>query len=318
MISKVFFYNFWHNGDLHLARGLIKRTVEILKENKICNEFEYFHSCNYKTVLDIPGVIQKNSSPNFLPNFIGSRPFIKDNALYINTWVRSGEYMSKYGLTFDCLYFSFKDCLFEHLGIDLSKEDPMLCFPEIDYSKYDISKIKYDCERPVYKNMVLVCNNNVESLQSHNFSFDSILGALSVSHPNSLFVITNYSSIVNNLNNVFFFEDLFPNLRGVCNLNEISYFANYCKVIVGRASGPFTFCFTKDKLFDSKKSFISFSLLGTAVSPDPRIIWKSGGFHKLFIGNYMSDKIDYLADVKEYNVFDHASICSIISTAIEK
>lgn len=317
MISKVFFYNFWHNGDLHLSRSLVRRTIEILEANNICHEFEYFHPCNQKTIMDIPRLKQTNVAPSFLSNAIATRTFIENNILYINTWFRADNYMAKYGLTFDCLYFIFKDSLREKIGIDISNEAPLSLFPTIDYSVYDIERIRYDCVHTGYKSIVLFCNNNVESLQSENFSFDSVISRLATTFTNTLFISTN-RFLSTKPNNVFFFEDLFPSLRGINNLNEISFLANYCKTVVGKASGPFTFCMTTDKISDPSKSIISFSMLGAIKDPDPRAQWGAGGYHNIFIGNYMSDKIKYIADIKQYQDFTDMGMFNIIAKAIEK
>lgn len=306
MVSKVVFYNFWHNGDVHLSRGLVKKTIEILKNNNICHEFEYSHHGSSKVLLDIQNLKQINYYPEPLLSRIGSFPFLENNVLYINTWYRSGCYIDRFGMTFDCLYFIFKDTLAQNFSIDISKENPVSCYPSIDYSVYDIEKIRYDCIHSGYKHIVLICNNNVESSQSHNFSFDNIVCNLSSTYPNILFILTNPSGIVERINNAFFFEDLFPNLRGVCNLNEISFLANYCKVIIGRASGPFTFCMTTDKVSDISKTLISFSTIGGYVNS------------RFWIGNYMSDKMPYGSDFKEYPEFNEHKMLNIIYRSIEK
>ena len=47
--------------------------------------------------------------------------------------------------------------------------------------------------------------------------------------------------------------------KNTCDLNEISYLSTCCDVIIGKNSGPFVFCETKDNLMDERKKIVSFS-----------------------------------------------------------
>jgi len=44
-----------------------------------------------------------------------------------------------------------------------------------------------------------------------------------------------------------------------CDLNEISYLSRFCNVIIGKNSGPFVFCETKENFNNPDKTFISFT-----------------------------------------------------------
>jgi hypothetical protein len=44
-----------------------------------------------------------------------------------------------------------------------------------------------------------------------------------------------------------------------CDLNEISYLSRHCKAIIGKNSGPFVFCETRDNFMDEKQHILSFS-----------------------------------------------------------
>jgi hypothetical protein len=301
MVSKVVFYNYWHNGDLHASRGLVSKTIQILKEKNICNEFEYYHGRDFYILKDIKDLKQKNAGYSFLEQKVSAAPFIQDDILFINTWYRSGGYINKYGLTFDCLYFLFRDTLLHFLNVELGENNPAYYLPEIDYNSYNISFIKHCCEITAYKKLALICNNDVMSSQSHNFNMVNMSAHLSKKYRDCLFVLTN--KVCDSNENMVFFTDIFPSVVGL-NLNEISYFANYCKVIIGRASGPFSFCITKDKLFDSRKSFISFSLVG--------------GFHQFWIGNYLVNSLKYPAFAQEYSEFNENKMINIISKEIER
>jgi hypothetical protein len=109
-------------------------------------------------------------------------------------------------------------------------------------------KLKYDL-------IILVCDGNVNSGQSHNFSFTPIVENLSENNPNCLFLSTN--QLYHNKSNIISthpqITELLPDLL------QISLISTYCDIIVGRASGPYCFSQTKENFNDDKKTFISFS-----------------------------------------------------------
>lgn len=244
-MKNLFFYNAYHNGDIHYSREFVKDIMSKLNIPNVC----YLHNNNKSILKDL------NISYTHLNNYNicdTQKQIIEigDN-LFINTWV--GQLGSKY-LKQDCTIYSnyemYKD-IYKQLNIEI--EDLDFYLPQIDFSKIDNKNIidafvnKYED-----KKKILVCNGNVFSGQCPNFSFDNIVKKLQTLSNEYIFILTNDSDITN-----VFFTKYITKLD--YDLNEISYLSTKCDIIVGRASGPHAFTHIKQNYFNENKTFIAFT-----------------------------------------------------------
>jgi hypothetical protein len=73
------------------------------------------------------------------------------------------------------------------------------------------------------------------------------INLISQKNPSTTFVCTQKIPTNNIHGNVFFTDDIFVNVIGG-DLNEIGYLSTFCKIIIGKSSGPFTFCHIKENI----------------------------------------------------------------------
>ena len=154
---NIFFYNAWHNGDLHVSRTFVKYIME----NIPALNYYYCHSNIPKILTDIEnlksipfGLINKNSKVGHFKN---------GNDIYINTWygAYNFQYLMKHEMSIFVLYNIFKRTLrelFKHKILD----DPLYFLPKIDYSKFDVKDVD-DFILKDNRKKILICNNGVES-----------------------------------------------------------------------------------------------------------------------------------------------------------
>ena len=243
--NNVIFFNYFHRGDIHMGRNFIKKMMDLIPSNNYFSS----HSNDPYILSDVEGLthIPFSEFEKFgIPHMV---PFAKDNNgnLFVNTWIgQSCEDKA------DCCSFPnyikvFNQTL-SQLGLE-EMEGGEEIFPSIDYSYFDINGEVDLFFETIGDNVVLISNGDVLSGQCENFDFNPIIKRLSENHSDLDFIITNSGSekIDGNLyDNVFYAEDLIK--KDGCDLNEISYISTKCRAIVGRNSGPHTFCLTKENI----------------------------------------------------------------------
>lgn len=252
----IFFFNPCRNGDIHVSRTYIMDIMRKLPNN----EYYYIQNANYTSgfiLKDIPNLKLSYNINNLDPNIsilnIG-------NTLYINTWY--GQSNFKYfnesyskNKADDCSFYILYNIFIDvYKYLDISIESFEYYFPIINYENINFSKIDAFLSNYTYDKNILICNNNVFSGQSVNFSFDAVVDYISDKYKNYSFILTNYSNI--NKSNIYYTNDI---INISSDLNEISYLSNYCDIIVGRGSGPYTFSITNVNLLNPDKTFISFT-----------------------------------------------------------
>src|ERR1700685_4496968 len=100
-MSNICFFNHLHRGDLHVSRGIIKRIMEQVKKISPETTFAYQHNNPSNLLDDIPKLAYAGS-----PIIDQHANLVKiGDTLYINTWYaqQQHKYMSKFGITLDCL-----------------------------------------------------------------------------------------------------------------------------------------------------------------------------------------------------------------------
>lgn len=236
-------FNYFRYGDIFTSRISIQYLSKFFHIN-------FYHNLKEGLLRDLDNVTEIIG----IPPEIDYKNF-KTNEFY-NVWVGSlNEYSCNDGV---CCFDSFKKIL-ERICDDLSIEMPndTDILPVINYEKLDgyqrITDVMINYKNKFHK-IVLMSNGPVESSQSVNFDFYDIINKLCEINPNVLFITTteiglpssNYISTDN-------ITKTYPDLL------EISLVSRFCNIIVGRASGPYTYCQTKENLFDKEKTIISFN-----------------------------------------------------------
>jgi hypothetical protein len=299
-MKEMCFYNDFHNGDVHLSRGLVRYIVKERPSLK----YSYIHGCNADLLSDIENVtlVQDRSALDLICKHRYEWGFSIDEILYVNTWYGSCEHrnMHKYGLTFDCLLNVLNDITSHTLDLDLRTVDAKILFPWIDFSKYQIQQATGKLSG-IAKPMVMVANNLALSGQAENFSFNPVIDTLSDRYPNVLFVVTNKIDPVNK-QNVMYVSDIVG--KNGFDLNELAYVSTYCSVIVGRPSGPFSFALNRVNMFDRTCDMLSISNLQNS--------------DEFWIGPMLSGKLRYSGICKNYNTNDMSVIIKMVDELIQK
>lgn len=252
-MKRIFFFNSYHNGDVHLGREFVKDIMNKLSPGY----FVYEHANSYKLLKDIKNLNYSNLT--LFPKDIGQVFPVKflGEDIWINTWIgqENMHYVTTYGgCTFQAYYEMFKN-IFKILNINY--EEKSFYLPSVNYSKFDNIENIYNFMKDK-KNNIYISNQNVNSGQVHNFSFDQIIDWLSLNFKNVNFFITNKTNYLEQLkrNNIFFNSDIININEN--DLNENSYISTFCDIIVGRSSGPYCYAQTKENYLNENKKFICF------------------------------------------------------------
>lgn len=250
--GAVVLYNFHANGDLHVSRSYIKQLISLFGTKPIY----YQHHNSQRVLADLPNIKQCNLS---LPkDFRYSGWGIQDNTLFVNTWYMTNG--AKYYRGSGCSIFTLDSAFRQELqyAIGLKFSVPLMhCVPTIDYSYFDVGSIESKLKNlPNPNKLILISNGNVTSKQAKNFDFNPVISNLANKYPNYTYLVTNAPKTVNS-KNVFYTQDIIG--RSDCDLNENAYIARYCKVIIGRSSGAYTFSVAnKDLWTHPNRKFIGF------------------------------------------------------------
>lgn len=292
------FYNHFHNGDIHVSRSFIRKILPFLNGDK------YFAHRNDSCLLnDIENLKYDSACLNMID--IHHLILQKDDSKYINTWyaANSYKYFNKHGITFDCLYALYDDVCKELLNCSLSEicEDPYELFPEIYYSKFYIENINKWIANDRKK--IFISNGNSLSGQSHNFPITGAIIRLAKRHKEIDWILANKEENCENLHleNLFYSKDIIKKQTG-SDLNENAYLSTFCDIIIGRASGAFTYCFNKDNLFNRDCKMLVFSNLTNK---------------KFWLGSNFESIVDYKAKIinSDYN-FETADLINKIEEVL--
>jgi hypothetical protein len=297
---KITFFNHYHNGDVHLSRGIIRKIINKVHQLDPSVKFSYSHPNPSNLLFDIAKLDYDTLSLNKLNP---KNSIIKTNdTIYINTWYdqQDQKYAKKYGiLTIDALYGALDDSCNQIWGFKLSEisNDLKDFFPVIDYSIFDIEEIQFWLHNHQNKK-ILIENGHSQSGQSVNFDMTSVAIKLAKQHPNIIFILSQKTNIPLP-DNIIFSSDLIKKKDG-SDLNEISFLSTHCNMIIGRCSGVFSFSMVKENLFERQIKMLGFSHLMSKQS-------------KFWIGSLFKDQINYSSnitissEININNVFDIAN-----------
>lgn len=226
MKQKVLFYNDWHFGDIHMSRNYVKDIISILGTQNY--EFYSYNTNNPYILSDIDNLTHTDKKTGF--------------DIQINTWI--GQMTNKIpfnGCNFN-YYYKIMIEVYNSLGIKDMIKDISFYVPQINFTKID----KDLCDKFINDNefFIIICNNDIKSGQSDNFDMGNLIDKISDKFTNYSILITNYKDNIKKKKNIFFIEDLTQNKK--FNLLEISYISKSSKLILGRSSGPYSFCINKE------------------------------------------------------------------------
>jgi hypothetical protein len=301
---KVTFFNHFHNGDLHISREFVRKIInKVLSiDNTVC--FSYAHSNDPCLLSDIPNLGYVNLKNIRLDQFENLRQV--GDTVYINTWYaqQRHKYMNDHGMTLDCLYEAFNDTcksLWKFSLEDIST-DPSSFIPTIDYSKFQINKAQQWLNNNTQKK-IFISNGLAMSGQATNFLMIPIINELAKQYPQIIFILSNQENCnINLLPNVIYSSNIIG--KHGCDLNENSFITTFCDVIVGRASGVFSYAWTQENLLQRNVKFVCFCGPGVVIRND----------NKFWTSHLLTDRINYSAEF----IVSHETNGNVVKNIIEK
>jgi hypothetical protein len=242
------FYNQYGAGDLFETRRFVQEIINLFPGLS----YMFAHAKGEEVLKDLPIIYVPITSENSHLFLERTGSYVHVETRFINTWIgRDSQYvLPNVGCVVEQSFRMFNDIL----RIFSDKQLPGVPYdyvPNIDYSFYKTDWIT----NVASGKKVLICNGPVQSCQAENFDFTPVINFLAHNFQNVTFYITSNMEI--KYNNVVFTGDLIK--KNGFDLNEVALLSSYCDVIVGRKSGPFCFCGTKDNWENPNKTFISFT-----------------------------------------------------------
>ena len=276
---KIVFFNHYHNGDIHVSRGFVRKLMEYFPDNS----FFYSHKNSQNLLSDIPNLILDPNAINKVKDF--NNLIRVNDTVYVNTWYGqlNRKYLNSYGITFDSLYVAFDNSCRSLFNKSLNNisQNPIDFFPIIDYNKFQIESARKWLEgHPEPK--ILVETGYSQSGQSHNFGMIPIIEKIASLNKDKLFILSN-KEYNTSASNIFYTSDIICK-KYQSDLNEISFLSEHCDTIIGRASGVFSYCMTYNNLFKKHTKYICFCNLPSATN-------------KFWLGPLMQSRINYTASI---------------------
>lgn len=260
-MKRVIFYNNNNCGDVHVGRGFVRQIMKKLAQTNSNLVFSYSHRHSAHLLQDINGLHFSRESLTKIGEYAKdphAEYTIIDDDIYINTWYNY-RYTAKYGISFDNLYASFDSICRRLWGFSLTdiSANASDFFPDIDYSKFYIKSIKYWMSNHPSKK-IFISNGKTLSGQSHNYLMAPLINEISRKHKDKVFILSNKECDIQLEDNIIYASDIIEKniIEDPCDLNENSFISTYCDVIIGRNSGAFTYCITKENFFKSKKNIL--------------------------------------------------------------
>lgn len=299
MSKRIVFFNCFHNGDVHVSRGFVRQIMNKVHQLDPSVQFAYGHKNTPDLLSDIPNLGFDSSFSSAIRSEHDNLVCVGDT-VYINTWYAQQQfkYMNRHGITIDTIYDALEDScktLWDFSLSDISG-DPSIFFPTIDYSKLNVGTIKNWIDNHPEKK-ILVESGPALSNQATNFPMGPIISQLANKYPDKSFILTSQEGVT--LPNVFYTSNI-TNRGGKTDLNEISFISSHCDVMIGRASGVWSFSLTQDNLFKRKMTYLCFS----------NLVPKKEG--KFWLGAKFEDIINYSSNIITTNESDVDVVRNII------
>lgn len=284
-MNKITFFNHFHNGDMHICREFVRKIMQKVNTINPAITFSFAHVNDPCLLSDIPNLGHENL------HMLGINQFEtlnnRNGTVYFNTWYaqQNWKYMNIHGMTLDCLYAAFNDSCKNLFGFTLDQlGEPSSFIPTIDYSKFPIQNAQEWIHQNPHKK-IFISNGHAMSGQATNFPMAPMIANLARSHPEKIFILSNQEDNTALPPNVIYSKDIIKKPHG-SDLNENSFITTYCDVIVGRASGVFSYAWTQQNMLQRKVKFVCFCGPGVVVRPP----------HQFWLDSLLSDKIHYSAE----------------------
>jgi hypothetical protein len=269
-MAKIVFFNHYHRGDLLTHKEYIR---QIKNEMPSDMKYEYFHFNHPKLTRDLD--IPKMGIPDTLDH---KTPFYQDGeTLYINTWIGCfwDIFCQHGGINMNSLWHQWEkifETINQAFSVELKlKEEKEFYLPSIDFSKFNVATIDEYLESNKDKGKILICNGAPKSGQSFSNNMSEFITSVAKNYPNVDFICTE--KFESSAWNVLFTDDIIRDTEveelrapwedrevNFCDLQEISYLSENVDAIVGKNSGPFVFCETKNNYMNPKKKFLSYNV----------------------------------------------------------
>lgn len=256
-INNIIFYCHEKNGDCFVNKGYVKKIMQHMPDLS----FSYAHDhhisivqdldCRFVRTFQIPDEVKKTEKA-VLHEDTGT--------MFINIWI--GAWIGKYLVpgqhgNFPLFHRAWSEFL-NMLEIPV-EGDYDYYLPETNWNSFDLSAANLYLHKIFGKPLIIFCNGIQQSGQSAMGPMTNTIHKLATKYPTHEFLVTYKLDF--NLPNITYTDDLFGSKEG--NLNQIGYISRAAKLIVGKNSGPFTFCHTKENLNDPNKNFLSFNFRPT-------------------------------------------------------
>lgn len=295
-LNNVIFYNYEKNGDCFVTKGFVSELIKQLDNVS----FSYAHdkheniiadiNCRFVRTYQIPYKEVKKELPYIFHEDSGT--------LFISTWIGSwiGKYLAPgHHANYPLLHAAWKE-YFDMLDLNFN-QDFTYYLPETDYSKFDLSICEAYLKKHYEKPLVIFCNGIQQSGQSGMGIMQSTIKSIAEKYKDHEFIVTYKLDF--NLPNITYTDDLFDGKEG--NLNQISYISKFSKMIIGKNSGPFSFCHTKENLSDPNKTFLSFNYRPTDCLTGEGDYYANTFFSNTLNENNAAHIIDFLLTKSYYD-----------------
>lgn len=241
---RVVFFNHYHNGDVFATKEYVRQIIDHIPDA----EFFYQHFNSPKLLADLPVTFVDLSRP--MGQIVNRTSFLIDgDDLFLNTWI--GNHLDIAPginwVTYNAMFKRIFDWLRDAEIASIPKRKASFYIPEIDFSCFDVGGIS------VPENSILISNGPSMSGQSSTEGFDEL--AQRILESTDYNIILTHPSSVGSGDRIFYTSGMIRTVNG--DLNEISFIAERCSVIIGRNSGPFCFTHTKNIINDSSKKMIA-------------------------------------------------------------
>lgn len=259
---------------MFVSKEFIRHIINELPDFK----FGYYHLNHPKTTKDLG--LEYLGRPSFREN---SKFVEEGDTLNINSWI--GAYHPIHtnelphfwngGINYICLYNTWEyifSKINSYFGTNLKiKESPNDYVPTINYEVFDVSDYDNFLKERKETKKILFSNGKAMSGQSFHEDMSSIISYFATKYSQHDFICT--TKFNTDLKNIFFTDDIYQEkdelidvnvpwndrILKSCDLNEISYLSRGCDIIVGKNSGPFIYCMTKENFMKENKYIISFN-----------------------------------------------------------
>jgi hypothetical protein len=300
MTKRIVFFNYFHNGDIHVSRGMVRQIMNKVHQIDPSVQFAYAHKMSTDLLSDIPGLQFDGSGLSVVNNEHANLHKVGDTT-YINTWYgqQHFKYMNRYAVSIDSIYAALSDSCKDTFGFSFDdiSTDLTTFFPVIDYTKLNVAPVQSWLSRhPGTK--ILIENGSALSGQATNFDMKPIIIQLSGKYPDKNFILTSRHDYITRPN-VFYSSDITQ--RGQrTDLNEISFLSTQCDMIIGRASGVWSFTLTQENLFKRNIKYLCFS----------NLVPKKEG--KFWLNELFEDKVNYSSTIITTNESNTDKVREII------